>query len=135
MDKKIKIWFEKSKKPIIIIGSLLIIMIVIFLIGRSVADPNSGYLRNQSVDGLSFENAELVYENGITTFTVEVYNESGDIYNLKDISIQLTDEADNVITLVGYIGESLDKDEAKRITASIDQDLSSSVNLEYVVNK
>ena len=135
MDKKMKIWFEKSKKPIIIIGSLLIVMIVIFLIGRSVADPNSGYLRNQSVDGLSFENAELVYENGITTFTVEVYNESGDIYNLKDISIQLTDEADKVTTLVGYIGESLDVDEAKRITASIDQDLSSSVNLEYVVNK
>ena len=135
MDKKIKIWFEKSKKPIIIIGSLLIVMIVIFLIGRSVADPNSGYLRNQSVDGLSFENAELVYENGITTFTVEVYNESGDIYNLKDISVQLTDEADKVTTLVGYIGESLDVDEAKRITASIDQDLSSSVNLEYVVNK
>ena len=135
MDKKIKIWFEKSKKPIIIIGSLLIVMIVIFLIGRSVADPNSGYLRNQSVDGLSFENAELVYENGITTFTVEVYNESGDIYNLKDISIQLTDEADKVTTLVGYIGESLDVDEAKRITASIDQDLSSSVNLEYVVNQ
>ena len=126
---------RKSKKPIIIIGSLLILMIVVFLIGRSVADPNSGYLRNQSVDGLSFENAELVYENGITTFTVEVYNESGDIYNLKDISIQLTDEADNVTTLVGYIGESLDTDEAKRITASIDQDLSSSVNLEYVVNK
>ena len=135
MDKKIKVWFEKRKKPIIIIGSLLIVMIVIFLIGRSVADPNSGYLRNQSVDGLSFENAELVYENGITTFTVEVYNESGDIYNLKDISIQLTDEADKVTTLVGYIGESLDVDEAKRITASIDQDLSSSVNLEYVVNK
>ena len=135
MDKKIKIWFEKSKKPIIIIGSLPILMIVVFLIGRSVADPNSGYLRNQSVDGLSFENAELVYENGITTFTVEVYNESGDIYNLKDISIQLTDEADKVTTLVGYIGESLDVDEAKRITASIDQDLSSSVNLEYVVNK
>ena len=135
MDKKMKIWFEKSKKPIIIIGSLLIVMIVIFLIGRSVADPNSGYLRNQSVDGLSFENAELVYENGITTFTAEVYNESGDIYSLKNISIQLTDEADTVTTLVGYIGESLDVDEAKRITASIDQDLSSSVNLEYVVNQ
>ena len=135
MDKKIKIWFEKSKKPIVIIGSLLIIMIVTFLVNKSVADPNSGYLRNQTVDGLSFENANLVYENGMTTFTVEVYNESGDIYTLKNISVNLKDESNTVTTLVGYIGESLDIDEAKLITASIDQDLSSSVNLEYVVNK
>ena len=135
MDKKMKIWFEKSKKPIIIIGSIFIIMIVVFLIGRSLADPNSGYLRNQSVDGLSFENAELVYENGITTFTAEVYNESGDIYRLKNISIQLADEADTVTTLVGYIGDSLDEEEGTYLKASIDQDLSDTVSLEYVINK
>ena len=135
MDKKMKIWFEKSKKPIIIIGSIFIIMIVVFLIGRSLADPNSGYLRNQSVDGLSFENAELVYENGITTFTAEVYNESGDVYSLKNISIQLTDEADKVTTLVGYIGDSLDEEEGTYLKASIDQDLSDIVSLEYVINK
>ena len=135
MDKKMKIWFEKSKKPIIIIGSIFIIMIVVFLIGRSLADPNSGYLRNQSVDGLSFENAELVYENGITTFIAEVYNESGDVYSLKNISIQLTDEADKVTTLVGYIGDSLDEEEGTYLKASIDQDLSDIVSLEYVINK
>lgn len=135
MDKKMKIWFEKSKKPIIIIGSIFIIMIVTFLIGRSLADPNSGYLRNQSVDGLSFENAELVYENGITTFTAEVYNESGDVYSLKNISIQLTDEADTVTTLVGYIGDSLAEEEGTYLKASIDQDLSDTVSLEYVINK
>ena len=135
MEKKIKVWIEKRKKPIIIIGSIFIIMIVTFLIGRSLADPNSGYLRNQSVDGLSFENAELVYENGITTFTAEVYNESGDVYSLKNISIQLTDEADKVTTLVGYIGDSLDEEEGTYLKASIDQDLSDIVSLEYVINK
>ena len=135
MDKKLKVWFEKYKKQATVILGCTLLMIVVFLIGRSVADPNSGYLRNQSVDGISFENAELVYENGVTTFTVEAYNESGDIYTLKNISINLKDEDGDVTTLVGYIGESLEKDEAKLITASIDQDLSSSVNLEYVVNK
>ena len=135
MEKKIKVWIEKRKKPIIIIGSIFIIMIVTFLIGRSLADPNSGYLRNQSVDGLSFENAELVYENGITTFIAEVYNESGDVYSLKNISIQLTDEADKVTTLVGYIGDSLDEEEGTYLKASIDQDLSDIVSLEYVINK
>ena len=135
MDKKIKVWFEKYKLHTFIILGLVLLVGIVFLIGKSVADPNSGYLRNQTVDGLSFENASLVYENGVTTFTVEVYNESGDSYSLKNISINLKDEDNTVTTLVGYIGESLDKDEAKLITASIDQDLSSSVNLEYVVNK
>jgi hypothetical protein len=134
MDKKIKIWFNKFKVPVTILGMLLIVG-VIFLIGKSFADPDSGYLRNQVVNGLSFEDASLVYENGITTFTVDVYNESGNTYNLKTISINLTDSDNNITTLVGYIGETLDKDEVKLITASIDKDLSSSVKLEYVINK
>lgn len=131
---KIKEFIKKYQLPTLIV-SLFMLVGVVVLIGASFADPNSGYLRNQTVDGLSFENAELVYENGITTLTVEVYNESGDTYSLKNISINLIDGSGKVTTLVGYIGESLDKDEAKLIRASIDQDLSSSVSLEYVVNK
>lgn len=132
---KIKEALKENKKLLLLLAALLVVSIIIFIVGNTFADPNTGYLRNQAVDNLSFENAELVYENGITTFTVEVYNESGDIYSLKNISINLTDENDNVTTLIGYIGETLDKDESKLITASIDQDLSSSVSLEYVVNK
>lgn len=131
---KIKEFIRKNKMTTLIL-SLFVLVGVIFLVGRSVADPNSEYLRNQTVDGLSFENANLVYENGVTTFTVETYNESGDTYSLKNISINLKDKDNNTTTLIGYIGESLEKDEVKLITASIDQDLSSSVNLEYVVNK
>lgn len=134
MDKKKVLWYNKIKIPAIIICSLLLIGVV-FIIRNSIATPNSGLLRNQTVDKLSFENATLVYENGITTFTVEVYNESDDIYSLKNISINLKDKDNKVTTLVGYIGESLDKDESKLITASIDQDLSSSTNLEYIINK
>lgn len=135
MDKKIKIFFEKYKVHTAIVLGLILLVGVITVIGRSLADPNSGYLRNQTVEGLSFEDAELVYENGVTKFQVAVYNESGDIYSLKNISINLKDESNKVTTLVGYVGESLEKDEAKLITASIDQDLSSSVKLEYVINK
>ena len=135
MDKKIKIWIEKYKVHSIIALCAIVLLGVIFLIGKSVSDPNTGYLRNQIVDNLSFENANLVYENGITTFTAEVYNESGNTYTLKSISINLTNESNDVTTLIGYIGDTLEKDEGKLITASIDQDLTSSLNLEYVINK
>ena len=135
MDKKTKIILNKIKIPAVILGSLLIVFLVVFLVGRTIADPNSGYLRNQSVDNLSFENANLVYENGITTFTVEVYNESGENYSLKNISINLKNDSNDITTLVGYIGEELETDEGKLITASIDKDLTDSTSLEYVVNK
>lgn len=127
-------FIKKNKIPALIVG-IIVLVGLIFLVGRSVADPNTGYLRNQVVDGLSFENAEIVYEEGITTFTAEVYNENGVEYTLKNISINLTDADGNVTTLVGYIGETLEINEGKIITASIDDDLSDSTNLEYVINK
>ena len=135
MEKKLKVWFDKCKKPIVILGSIVIIALVVFLIKETLANPYSGYLKNQTVDGLSFENASIVYENGVTTFKAEVHNETDDIYTLKNISIKLTDEENNEFILIGYIGESLEKEEAKYLQASIDQDLSSSLKLEYVVNK
>jgi len=133
MNKIVDI-IKNNKIPTLVIG-LLVLVGVIFLVGRSVADPNSGYLRNQVVDGLSFENAEIVYEGGITTFTAEVYNENGVEYTLKNISINLTDGDGKIVTLVGYIGETLEINEGKIITASIDDDLSDSTNLQYVINK
>lgn len=131
---KVKEFIKKYKIPTLVVSGIMLVISII-LIGRSFADPTSEYLRNQTVDGLSFENAELVYENGITNFNVEVYNENKDTYSLKNISINLTDEDGNITTLIGYIGDTLESGEGKIIQASIDQDLSSSVNLEYVINK
>ena len=135
MDKKIRIWFEKSKKPVILLGSIVIIALVAFLIKITLADPNSGYLRNQTVDGLSFENASLVYESGISTFKVEVFNETDNTYNLKNISIKLIDEENNETIMIGYIGDSIEKEEGKYLQASIDKELSSISNIEYMINK
>lgn len=131
---KMQNFIKKNKIPTLVVGLILLVGVVV-LIGRSVADPNTGYLRNQLVDGLSFENATLVHKDGITTFTAEVYNENGVVYQLKNVSINLTDESGNETTLVGYIGENLEINEGKIITASIDDDLSDSVSLEYVINK
>lgn len=135
MDKKIRIWFEKSKKPVMILGSIVIIALVAFFIKATLADPNSGYLRNQTVDGLSFENASLVYESGISTFKVEVFNETDDTYSLKNISIKLIDEKNNETIMIGYIGDSIEKEEGKYLQASIDKELSSISDIEYMINK
>ena len=127
---------KRNRKQAIILGSVFLVVIVGLIIGRTLtfSDPNSGYLRNQTVDGLSFENATLEYEDGVTTFEAKVYNESGSEYTLKTINVIL-DSSSKTTTLTGYIGESLENEEGKVLRISIDDDLSDSNKLTYKINK
>ena len=132
--KRIVEIIKNNKKTAIILGSVFLVVIVGLIIGRTFSDPNSGYLRNQTVDGLSFENATLEYKDGVTTFEAKVYNESGSEYTLKTINVIL-DSSSKTTTLTGYIGESLENEEGKILRISIDDDLSDSNKLTYNINK
>ena len=132
--KRIVEIIKENKRTAIILGSVFLVVIVGLIIGRSFSNPNSGYLRNQTVDGLSFENAALEYKDGVTTFEAKVYNESGSEYTLKTINVIL-DSSSRTTTLTGYIGESLESEEGKILRISIDDDLSDSTKLTYKINK
>ena len=132
--KKVIEMIKENKKQAIILGSVFLVVIVGLIIGRSFSNPNSGYLRNQTVDGLSFEDATLEYKDGVTTFEAKVYNESGSEYTLKTINVIL-DSSSRTTTLTGYIGESLESEEGKILRISIDDDLSDSSKLTYKINK
>ena len=128
----------KSNKNLMgLLSAVLVVLIGIVLItvGKSLASVDSSVLRNQVVDGLSFENAELACEAGVCTFTVDVYNENKSTYSLKTIDIDFKQSDNSVITLVGYIGESLESEEGRKMTASIDKNIEDSTNLEYKINK
>ena len=128
---------QQNKKMIIglvTLLSVLIVVAIVIVIGNTVATTDTSVLRNQTVDGLTFENGNIECTD-ICTYTVDVYNENKETYNLKTINMNFKQEDDSVVTLVGYIGESLESDEGRKITASIDKDISSSVDLEYVINK
>ena len=127
-----------KKKYLIIIGIVGVLLIglgIYFFLDKSVATVDSTILKNQIVDGLTFEDADLKYEDGISTFTVNVTNDNKETYSLNYIEIKLTAPDDEVITLIGYIGEEIDKDKTQTIIASIDRDITDSKSLEYVINK
>ena len=132
--KRIVEIIKENKKTAIILGSIFLVVIAGLIIRNTLSDPNTGYLRNQTVEGLSMEDASLEYKDGVSTFTANVYNESGDVYNLKTINVIL-ESKDKTITLAGYIGETLEKEEGKVLRISIDQDLSDSTKLTYKINK
>ena len=117
-----------------IVGILLITLTVTLL--PSLSSTESSYLADQTVEGLSFENANLEVANGVSTYTVEVTNDLDKEYTLKNINIIFKDGSGQEIeTLLGYIGENLEVGETKLIDASIDKELTDIVKIEYVINK
>lgn len=132
--KKVKEIIKKNKRITIILGSVLIVVIAALILNNTLSNPNTGYLRNQTVDGLSFEDATLEYKEGVSTFTAKVYNESGSEYNLKNITVELSSKTKET-KLTGYIGETLENEEGKILKISVDQDLSDSSSLTYKINK
>ena len=132
--KRIGELIKNNKRTAIILGSIFLVVVAGLIIRNTLSDPNTGYLRNQTVEGLSMEDASLEYKDGVSTFTANVFNESGDIFNLKTIEVILESKS-KTITLTGYIGETLEKEEGRVLRISIDQDLSDSEKLTYKINK
>lgn len=133
---------EKLKKmktinKVILTGSFLVILVAILIISirGTMASNDTINIPNKIVDGISFENASLEYENGISTFKVDVYNENQDVYTMNYITINFTYENGNTISLNGYIGDTLLPDTGKRLIISADEDLTDVVDLEYVITK
>ena len=135
MNKIKEIMKRENFKTVLTLFSLFVVSgMLLLLAGRSLGDPNSTILREQEVDGLVFKNATIEYNEGITTFTVEVENTLEDM-NLRYININFKDENDNSTRLIGYIGDNIKSKETKLIVASVDKDITNSIDITYSINK
>ena len=128
---------SKNQKIGILVGivGILLIGLTVTLM-PSLSSTETGYLSDQTIDGLSFEKASLEVINGVSTYTVEVTNDLDKDYSLKNINIIFKDTSGNEIeTLLGYIGDKLKVGETKLIDASIDKELTDIGSIKYVINK
>ena len=125
------------KQKLGILGGLCVILLVglVITLGTSLSSTESSYLADQTVSGLSFENANLEVENGISKYTVEVTNDLEEDFSLKNINIIFTNTSGSETTLLGYIGEKLEVGETKLIDSSIDTKITDIVSIKYVINK
>ena len=141
--KQIKEYISKlsKKQKKMMVGGIACFLLAIIIIGlgASFASTESGipsYLKDQVVDGISFEKANLVYENGISKYTAEVHNEQQTDYKLKYIDIIFKDSEGNEITkMATYVGDDIKAESARYITASIDEEITDISTIEYVINK
>ena len=135
---KIKWKRLKENKPLYITSiSIICILVVsaVTLLGFNITHSSvltSELLKDQEVDNLVFSNADL---NG-NKLSVEVENNSNEVYTLKTIDVVFKDESGSEITtLSGYIGNSLNTGDVKRLVVETDEDLSNSYSIEYRINK
>lgn len=126
---------NKKQKIIALSISLLVVLIVLVVnIGISFAYKDN-YLKNRKIDGLSFENASIEYKNGISTFSVDIYNENNKSYELSNITFKFKDNNGKITTLVEDNLEPFESTEGRKIIKTTNNDLTNSVSLEYVINK
>ena len=127
---------KKNKKKYLVSCLTIIIVIIgsvlLYNFTTSKAIDTTTLLSDQVVDNLKFMKTKL--ENN--KLTVVVYNQLEESYNLKTIDVEFEDENYNEITTVrGYIGESIDNKDMKQLVVSTDVDLSNASHIKYTVNK
>lgn len=86
----------------------------------------------QTVNEIEFSNANISYENDMSTFRVIVTNKSNSGKTIGIVSIIVKDKDNNeLVTLKGLIEKELKPNTSTSITASVGVDLSNAYSVEY----
>ena len=87
-----------NKKKIVLLSviGIFLVLVGIYFVGTSTATDTSTILRDQEVEGLTFTNANLSVDKGISTLSVSVTNTNKEAYLLNYIEIVVKDDKENV---------------------------------------
>ena len=120
----------------VLIGLIALIAGLIIRFTISLATTGPEYLKDQVVDGISFEDATLNIDNGVSTYSVMLVNDLKSDYALKNVSITFKDTSGKeIITLLGYVGETIKSEEIKYLDTSVDMELTNIGSITYTINK
>lgn len=99
-------------------------------------NTNEGVIKDQTLDVFTFENTSMVCVDGTTKLETLVTNTSDTKQELAEFKISVKDKEGNEMeTLAGFFGGSIEAKESKTITSYSGQDLTSSTSIEYSIVK
>lgn len=97
-------------------------------------NTNENVVKDQTLENFKFENTSLVYENGNSVLETIVTNTSSETTYLKEFKIMVKDASGNeIVTLKGFVGDSLGAGESRTITSSYGDDLTEAKSITYEV--
>ena len=93
-------------------------------------------VKDREVEGIKLTNTSLVTTDGVSEITTTVTNPTSEDYKLDEYRIIVKDaKGDIIITLPGYVGDTIKAGETRTIKSSVSMDLSKAKSLEYTVVK
>ena len=139
--EKIKKFTMKNKKAVIAgaIALLVVIAGIVIVCTMNQADNNrtkkktnetkaitsENLIKEVKLEGLVFNNVMLLKKGEMYTLTMDVRNETDHEIDIPQVNIDMLDKkGNNLITLLGYIGEKIQPNETRTITASAQINLS-----------
>ena len=103
---------------------------------KVVSNTNTEVIKDQNLGVFEFQNTSLIYENGQSILEVEVTNTSAVDQQIIEFNIIVKDASDQeIITLVGFVGDVIKAGESKVITSSCGKDLSKAASISYELVK
>ena len=103
---------------------------------KVVSNTNTEVIKDQNLGVFEFKNTSLIYENGQSVLEVEVTNTSAVDQQIVEFNIIVKNENDeHIITLIGFVGDTIKAGESKVITSSCGIDLSNAHSISYELVK
>lgn len=97
-------------------------------------NTNTGVIEDKVLEEFTFTNTSMIYENNETTLVTTVTNTSTETSYLKEFLINAKDSEGNIIvTLKGFVGESIPAGESKIITSYVSADLTKANSISYEI--
>ena len=99
------------------------------------ANTNEAIIGEQTIDGLKITNVTLISQGERATFSANVVNTTDADIDAKSFNIIYKDEDGNeIVTLLGVIGNTIAPNQSVTVTSSVDMNLSNAKSVEYVRN-
>lgn len=98
------------------------------------ANTNEEVVKDQQLENFTFKNTSLVYEEQTSTLQTEVTNTGSKVEILSEFLIHVKDiDGNEIVTLTGFVGDSLKPGESRIITSSYGDDLTTAASISYEV--
>lgn len=122
---------------------IIMVICLLFLIGcskekeigaKAIPNNNENVVKEQKINNLIFQNVSLIYQSGISTFSVDIYNESKEDIYLNIFHVILKNENGTEITTLDVsVEDTIQVETSLTMTITSDIDLSEAYAIEYKI--
>lgn len=95
---------------------------------------NEGVIENKTVNNLLFKDVSVIYDSGLTTFTVKITNNGEDIDLINFKIVFKNQSGTEITTLDGNFNNKIEKNQSVNVEVISDIDLTDAYSVDYQIN-